>query len=323
LRLATLKLSLEPQNNSRLAALCGQHDKNLKHIENYFEVEINYRGHDFSILGNKQDANDAKHALEILFAETLDKKQINVSDVNMAIQTIVNKSGSKSNKQLAVKTPKVLIRPRTPNQAQYLSNLNQFDINFGIGPAGTGKTYLAVAYAVEALEKAIINRIIITRPVVEAGERLGYLPGDIAQKVDPYLRPIYDALFEMIGFDRVAKMLESRIIEIAPLAFMRGRTLNDAIIILDEAQNTTAEQMKMFLTRIGFGSQAIITGDITQTDLPKSQMHGLRNALNILKGEAKIGFINFEAEDIVRHPLVQRIVKAYEKYEKNHKTIKS
>jgi phosphate starvation-inducible PhoH-like protein len=318
LKATSIKISLEPQNNMRLAILCGQHDKNIKQIENYFETEINYRGHEFTISGDKKDVADTKKILETLFAETIDKKHLSANDVNMAIQDVASKSNPKSSRLITIKTPKILIRPRTPNQIEYLRNMNQFDINFGIGPAGTGKTYLAVAYAVEALEKAIINRIIITRPVVEAGERLGYLPGDIAQKVDPYLRPIYDALYEMIGFDKVAKMLETRMIEIAPLAFMRGRTLNDAMIILDEAQNTTAEQMKMFLTRLGFGSQAIITGDMTQTDLPKNQLPGLRNALAILKDEPKIGFVTFQAEDIVRHPLVQRIVKAYEKYEKDN-----
>jgi phosphate starvation-inducible protein PhoH and related proteins len=315
LKTTTIHFFLEPQNNARLAILCGQHDKNLKQIENYFATEINCRGYEFTILGAKKDVTDAKKILEFLFAETIDKKHLSANDINMAIQDVVSKSNPASARILTIKTPKILIRPRTPNQIEYLRSLNQFDINFGIGPAGTGKTYLAVAYAVEALEKALINRIIITRPVVEAGERLGYLPGDIAQKVDPYLRPIYDALYEMLGFDKVTKMLESRMIEIAPLAFMRGRTLNDAMIILDEAQNTTIEQMKMFLTRLGFGSQAIITGDITQTDLPKNQMSGLHNALTILKNEPKIGFVNFQTEDIVRHPLVQKIVKAYEKYE--------
>lgn len=321
--ITTIKFKLDPENNIRLANLCGQHDKNLRQIENYFATEINYRGYEFTISGTKNDATDTKKILEALFAETAIKDHLTTNEINLAIQDISSKSSTNSAKLLTIKTPKILIRPRTSNQIEYVRNLNQFDINFGIGPAGTGKTYLAVAYAVEALDKAIINRIIITRPVVEAGERLGYLPGDIAQKVDPYLRPIYDALYEMIGFDKVSKMLDNRVLEIAPLAFMRGRTLNDAIIILDEAQNTTMEQMKMFLTRLGFGSQAIITGDITQTDLPKHQLSGLHNALKILHDEPKIGFVNFQAADIVRHPLVQKIVKAYEKYEQTKNASKA
>lgn len=298
-----LTFTLQPEDNQKLANLCGEHDKNLRQIEDYFNVEINNRGHEFNILGNKEDAQKAKQTILLLFNET---KHLTQADINLIME-----STQQPEKITTIHTPKAAIKPRTPNQIHYLNNIEKYDLNFGIGPAGTGKTYLAVAYAVQALETDQVSRIIITRPVVEAGERLGYLPGDIAQKVDPYLRPIYDALYEMLGFSQVTKLMDSRIIEIAPLAFMRGRTLNDAIIILDEAQNTTTEQMKMFLTRIGFDSKAIITGDITQIDLPKSQMPGLKNALDILKKIPDIGFCFFDSRDIVRHPLVQKIVEAY------------
>lgn len=296
---------LQPEDNRKLANLCGEHDKNLRQIEAYFNVQINNRGHEFTILGNKEAAQKAKQAVLLLFNET---KHLTQAEINLIMQS----TQQHAEKIVTIHTPKITIKPRTKHQSTYLGNIEKYDLNFGIGPAGTGKTYLAVAYAVHALEAEQVGRIIITRPVVEAGERLGYLPGDIAQKVDPYLRPIYDALYEMLGFAQVNKLLDNRIIEIAPLAFMRGRTLNDAIIILDEAQNTTAEQMKMFLTRIGFDSKAIITGDITQIDLPKSQMPGLKNAIEILKGISGIGFCFFDSRDIVRHPLVQKIVEAYE-----------
>ena len=298
-----LTFTLQPEDNKKLANLCGEHDKNLRQIEAFFNVEINNRGHEFTILGHKEDTQKAKQAILLLFNEP---KLLTQSEINLIMQSTEPKQ-----KITTIHTPKVTIKPRTGNQTTYLTNIEKHDLNFGIGPAGTGKTYLAVAYAVHALETEQVARIIITRPVVEAGERLGFLPGDIAQKVDPYLRPIYDALYEMLGFNQVTKLMDSRIIEIAPLAFMRGRTLNDAIIILDEAQNTTIEQMKMFLTRIGFDSKAIITGDITQIDLPKSQMPGLKNALNILKNISDIGFCFFDSRDIVRHPLVQKIVEAY------------
>jgi phosphate starvation-inducible PhoH-like protein len=218
-------------------------------------------------------------------------------------------------KEVTVKTKRGLIKPRSPNQAQYIANIVQHDISFGIGPAGTGKTYLAVAAAVDALERQEIRRILLTRPAVEAGEKLGFLPGDLSQKVDPYLRPLYDALFEMLGFERVEKLMERNIIEVAPLAYMRGRTLNDAFIILDEAQNTTTEQMKMFLTRIGFNSKAVVTGDITQVDLPRSTKSGLRHALEVLQGVDGLSFNFFESKDVVRHPVVARIVQAYETFD--------
>jgi phosphate starvation-inducible PhoH-like protein len=306
-----LVFALTPANNKRLAALCGEQNKNLKHLEIYFNVEINNRGHEFFIYGSDTEAKNARKVINILYEQTAEKQHLVKQDINFAIKSVVAKNVKKLTFSDIV-TPKLVIKPRTPNQLTYIENMNKHDVNFGVGPAGTGKTYLAVAYAVNALENARINRIIIARPIVEAGEKLGYLPGDIAQKVDPYLRPIYDALYEMLGFNNVSKLIEENIIEIAPLAFMRGRTLNDAVIILDEAQNTTIEQMKMFLTRLGFGSKAIITGDVTQTDLPKHQFSGLVHALKVLHAEPQIGFCNFDAIDIVRHPLVQRIVRAYE-----------
>ncbi|MCE9927534.1 PhoH family protein, partial [Aeromonas media] len=226
-------------------------------------------------------------------------------------------------KEVTVKTKRGLIKPRSPNQAQYISNIVRHDISFGIGPAGTGKTYLAVAAAVDALERQEIRRILLTRPAVEAGEKLGFLPGDLSQKVDPYLRPLYDALFEMLGFERVEKLMERNIIEVAPLAYMRGRTLNDAFIILDEAQNTTTEQMKMFLTRIGFNSKAVVTGDITQVDLPRSTKSGLRHALEVLQGVDGLSFNFFESKDVVRHPVVARIVQAYEAFDARQASEKS
>lgn len=302
-----MKFTLTPQNNIQLAILCGEHDRNLKQIAKYFNVEIQNRGHDFRISGSKPSIQQAKATITKLFTV---KKHLTNQEINLTMLSTATKTPTKVT---TIKTPKLTIKPRTPNQTHYLERIEKYDINFGIGPAGTGKTFLAVACAVAALETENIHRIIITRPAVEAGERLGFLPGDIAQKVDPYLRPIYDALYDMLGFEQTAKLIENNIIEIAPLAFMRGRTLNDAVIILDEAQNTTIEQMKMFLTRLGFGSKAIITGDITQIDLPKSIQPGLKHAVNVLKGIKDIGITYFEASDIVRHPLVQKIVTAYEK----------
>ncbi len=308
-----ITFTLQPANNKKLANLFGSQDANLQLIATRFKVEINNRGHDFTILGPKSATQKAQNTITQLFAATNSKKHLTKTELNLTMQT--NEHTPKPQKQNhKIYTPKVTITPRSPHQTTYLNSITKYDLNFGIGPAGTGKTYLAVAYAVHALETELVSRIIITRPVVEAGEHLGYLPGDIAQKVDPYLRPIYDALYDMLGFSQVTKLIDNRIIEIAPLAFMRGRTLSDAIIILDEAQNTTTEQMKMFLTRIGFGSKAIVTGDITQIDLPKSQMPGLKHALEVLHGNKKIGFCFFDASDIVRHPLVQEIVTAYETY---------
>ena len=310
----TITFTLQPTNNKRLINLCGEHDHNLQQIENYFNVTINNRGHEFSIQGDKTTIQKAKKTITMLFTETKITEHLTPGEINLVMHAAeTNKSNKQAKQDITIKTPKFTIKPYSASQTTYLNNMFNLDINFGIGPAGTGKTYLAVAYAVSALENEQITRVIITRPIVEAGEKLGFLPGDVAQKIDPYLRPIYDALYTMLGFTKVAKLIENNVIEIAPLAFMRGRTLNDAIIILDEAQNTTIEQMKMFLTRIGFGSKAIITGDITQSDLPKNQVSGLNHAVDVLNKIKDVGFCFFTAMDIVRHPLVQKIVQAYEK----------
>jgi len=312
---------LEPADNQRLANLCGQFDEHLRQMEQRLGVEINNRGNMFSVTGEKPElVRLAEAVVGDLYAAT-EHEAITPEKVHLLLQ---HKAGDMLVEQqpaalkgidtAVVKTPRVLVKGRGANQLRYLHNIRGHDANFGIGPAGTGKTYLAVACAVEALECEDVQRIILTRPAVEAGERLGFLPGDLAQKIDPYLRPLYDALYEMLGFDRVAKLMERQVIEIAPLAYMRGRTLNDAFIILDEAQNTTREQMKMFLTRIGFNSRAIITGDVTQIDLPRGKASGLRHAIDVLEGVDGISFTFYEAKDVVRHPLVQKIVTAYESH---------
>jgi phosphate starvation-inducible PhoH-like protein len=286
------------EDNARLAAVCGPLDENIHQIENRLGLEIRRRSARFSLRG----ANAAKGAAVLRAPE----------DVHLAIQE-AGMSGEPAPDEHAVETLRGRIRGRGANQQQYLDAIRRHDLTFGIGPAGTGKTYLAVACAVEALQRESVRRLVLVRPAVEAGERLGFLPGDMTQKIDPYLRPMYDALYEMIGFDRVARLIERNVIELAPLAFMRGRTLNEAFIILDEAQNTTVEQIKMFLTRIGFGSRAVVTGDITQTDLPAHRQSGLRHALEVLDGVSGIAVTRFTARDVVRHPLVQRIVEAYER----------
>lgn len=322
-KLVTLDIELTPPDNQRLASLCGPFDDNLKKLEQRLGVEINYRGHLFSIIGKPHLAKAALTILKRLYVETATVrglvKDIDPELIHLAIKESGALEQSQSpydvSKDVVIKTKKGLIKPRTPNQAQYLINMVRHDITFGIGPAGTGKTYLAVAAAVDALERQEIRRILLTRPAVEAGEKLGFLPGDLSQKVDPYLRPLYDALFEMLGFEKVEKLIERNVIEVAPLAYMRGRTLNDAFIILDESQNTTVEQMKMFLTRIGFNSKAVITGDITQIDLPKGVRSGLRHAIEVLGDVDGISFNFFQAEDVVRHPVVAKIVIAYDKWE--------
>ncbi len=309
------QLRLEPDDNQRLALLCGQFDENLKLIERRTGVRIGYRGNAFKIQGdNDERLQSVAELLKHLYRETEAGQAITPDTVHLFLQEIgaeLLNVDSDSLEAQVITTPRLKIRPRGDNQMKYVRSIKQHDINFGIGPAGTGKTYLAVACAVEALNNEEIKRILLVRPAVEAGEKLGFLPGDLAQKVDPYLRPLYDALYEMLGFDQVAKLIEKNIIEVAPLAFMRGRTLNNAFIILDESQNTTPEQMKMFLTRIGFGSTAVITGDITQTDLPKGAKSGLSQAQTVLKNVKGIGSTHFSAKDVVRHPLVQRIVEAY------------
>jgi len=310
-------LLLEPADNLRLANLCGQLDEHLRQIERRLGVAINTRGNHFRIIGDPPAVGTAVTVLETLFQAT-DQEPLVPAQVHLALQearanALDNVQGD--GEELVIRTRRGLVRGRGPNQQRYLYHMVRYDLNFGVGPAGTGKTYLAVAAAVEALERERVRRLVLVRPAVEAGERLGFLPGDLAQKVDPYLRPLYDALYEMLGFERVAKLIERNVIEIAPLAFMRGRTLNDSFIILDEAQNTTAEQMKMFLTRIGFGSTAVVTGDVTQVDLPRHAESGLRQVLEVLKDVEGISITLFTAQDVVRHPLVQRIVSAYARYE--------
>lgn len=305
---ATLHFTLAPENSQRLLNLCGQYNINLKTIEKQLEIEINNRGYDFTIKGSKDAAQLARQIIEQLYQETSDKKFLDAKDVHLALHKTHGKTTLKHKTIGSIKA-------RSKNQQLYINNINTHDINFAIGPAGTGKTYLAVACAVDALKKDEVHRIVLVRPAVEAGERLGFLPGDLAQKVDPYLRPLYDALYEMLGFEQVNQFLSKNTIEIAPLAYMRGRTLNDAFIILDESQNTTPKQMKMFLTRIGFNSKAVITGDITQIDLEQNKTSGLLHIIKILKNISGISFTSFESIDIVRHPLVQKIVEAYAKHQ--------
>ncbi len=318
-------LTLEPVDNNRQANLCGPMDDNLKTIERRLGVEISYRGNQFKVLGQEINCQAVTNLLKDLYIETETikgkSKTITNEMVHLAIVSakVLEQEPEKSNvnfdKVVTIKTKRGVVKPRNPNQQSYVHNIVTNDISFGVGVAGTGKTYLAVACAVEALERQEVRRILLTRPAVEAGEKLGFLPGDLSQKVDPYLRPLYDALFEMLGFEKVEKLIERNVIEIAPLAYMRGRTLNDAFIILDESQNTTVEQMKMFLTRIGFNSRAVITGDVTQIDLPRGAKSGLRHAIEVLSDVDEISFNFFQADDVVRHPVVARIVTAYEKWE--------
>jgi len=322
----TLNCYLEPATQARLANLCGPFDDNLKHIERRMGVEISYRGNCFNVVAKPHLAKIVIDMLRELYIETQPVKgkvkdiepemvHLAIEQSNILAQDLVKTLGGERGKEVYIKTRKGLIKPRNLNQQNYVANIISHDICFGIGPAGTGKTYLAVACAVDALERQEVRRILLTRPAVEAGEKLGFLPGDLSQKVDPYLRPLYDALFEMLGFEKVEKLIEKSVIEIAPLAYMRGRTLNDAFIILDEAQNTTVEQMKMFLTRIGFNSKAVITGDITQVDLPRHVRNGLRHSIEVLNDLDSISFNFFQAGDIVRHPVVAQVVKAYERYD--------
>jgi phosphate starvation-inducible PhoH-like protein len=314
------EILLEPADNERLANLCGQFDEHLRQIEKRLGVEINNRAGRFVVVGTEPAVTAGVEVLERLWKRAAEE-QLSPSRVNLHLQDAGVDSlvevGREADEaaDVLIRTPRITIRGRGPNQRRYLKSIQEHDVNFGIGPAGTGKTYLAVASAVEALKSEQVQRLVLTRPAVEAGERLGFLPGDMAQKVDPYLRPLYDALFEMIGFEQVPRLIERNVIEVAPLAFMRGRSLNDAFVILDEAQNTTLEQMKMFLTRIGFGSTAVINGDVTQVDLPKGQRSGLRHAVEVLAGIQGVSFTFFNARDVVRHPMVQRIIQAYEAHE--------
>lgn len=319
-------LVLEPADNERLANLCGQFDEHLRQIEQRLDVQIANRGNQFRVVGSAQAALRSEAVLRALYRDTVEG-ELDPQRVHMALQeatmtepvaradSVESVETGDADEEVLIRTPKKLIRPRGDNQRGYVRQMQAFDLTFGIGPAGTGKTYLAVAAAIEALESDEVRRIVLVRPAVEAGERLGFLPGDMSQKVDPYLRPMYDALYEMLGYDAVARMTERNVIEIAPLAFMRGRSLNESFIILDEAQNTSRSQMKMFLTRIGFGSRAVVTGDITQVDLPKGQPSGLNQALAILADVDAVAFTRFQPRDVVRHELVKRIVRAYESNE--------
>ena len=316
-KLDNQEFSFEPLSNLRLSILCGQFDENLRLIERRLGVEINNRSNSFQLIGEKSSINSAQELLEQLYKDTANETLFKSDHVHILLQHLSADLGSDSkikDSHVVIKTKRGLIKPRGVHQQQYVQSILKNDISFGIGPAGTGKTYLAVACAVDALERQEVRRIILTRPAVEAGERLGFLPGDLSQKVDPYLRPLYDALYEMLGFEKVAKFIDRNIIEVAPLAYMRGRTLNDAFIILDESQNTSPEQMKMFLTRVGFNSRTVITGDITQTDLPRGQKSGLRNAIDVLQSVKGIGFNFFQSSDVVRHEVVQKVVEAYERH---------
>ncbi len=339
--IATQPLTLEPSDSRRLANLCGLLGQHLRQIEERLEIEIRNRGSDFELIGPQAKIRAGAELLRNLYLTT-EQNELTPDEVHLALQTsgieqlmeqldnaeaqslggetpttVSDTRGDESSITL-IRTKKCTIKPRGLNQQRYVRAVQKHDINFGIGPAGTGKTYLAVACAVEALLKNEIERILLVRPAVEAGEKLGFLPGDLAQKVDPYLRPLYDALFEMLGFDTVGKLMERGVIEVAPLAFMRGRTLNNSFVILDESQNTTREQMKMFLTRIGFGTTAVITGDPTQIDLPRGMASGLRHAIEVLDNVNGISFTHFTSKDVVRHPIVQRIVEAYEAFEQQH-----
>ncbi len=326
--------NLSPVDNHRQANLCGPMDDNLKTIERRLGVEISYRGHEFTVVGQSKNCQAVIQLLKALYIEseiikgqsktiTPDMVHLAILEANCLEQEVTTKItqnkntvlGDKYDDMVTIKTKRGVVKPRNGNQQTYVQNIITSDISFGVGVAGTGKTYLAVACAVDALERQEVRRILLTRPAVEAGEKLGFLPGDLSQKIDPYLRPLYDALFEMLGFEKVEKLIERNVIEVAPLAYMRGRTLNDAFVILDESQNTTVEQMKMFLTRIGFNSRAVITGDITQVDLPRHQMSGLRHAIEVLQDINGISFNFFQSKDVVRHPVVARIVDAYESHE--------
>lgn len=307
-----LELVLEPLDNTRLANLCGVLDENLRQLETAYDVEIARRGERFRVSGEPGQSQRAAAALRHFYAVATE--HLSIDAIQLGLIELSNRIAAEPATPVLM-TRKTNLHGRTPRQTQYLRQILEHDITFGIGPAGTGKTYLAVACAVDALERETVARIVLTRPAVEAGERLGFLPGDLAQKVDPYLRPLYDALYDLMGFERVARAFERQVIEIAPLAYMRGRTLNNAFIILDEAQNTTPEQMKMFLTRMGIGSRAVVTGDLTQIDLPRGHKSGLAEARKILAEVRGIAITDFLAEDVVRHPLVARIVSAYERFE--------
>jgi phosphate starvation-inducible PhoH-like protein len=307
-RESSVELVLLPDDQARLANLCGQFDEHLRQVESRLGVSIRSRGNRFELRGSETNARQGGEVLERLYDLT-DQEDLNPEKVHLTISAVTNQIDA--SRSVIIHARRRDIFARGKNQMNYARAMRESDLTFGVGPAGTGKTYLAVAAAVEALNAESVRRLVLVRPAVEAGERLGFLPGDMSQKIDPYLRPMYDALYEMLGFDRVGRLIDRHVIEVAPLAFMRGRTLNESFVILDEAQNTTPEQMKMFLTRIGFGSRAVVTGDLTQTDLPAGRESGLKQAVRILEGVEGISFVHFEARDVVRHPLVQKIVSAY------------
>jgi phosphate starvation-inducible PhoH-like protein len=313
-----MEITLQPEDNARLANLCGALDENIKQIETALEVNINRRGSTFNISGKQDNTRLAAQLIENFYIRA--KKPIELEDIQLGLVEVdkLKPEDVTSTAMPVLMTRRGDLHGRTPRQVNYLQQIQEHDITFGIGPAGTGKTYLAVASAVDAMTRDRVKRIVLVRPAVEAGERLGFLPGDLNQKVDPYLRPLYDALYDLAGYETVNKMFERGAIEVAPLAYMRGRTLNQSFIILDEAQNTTPEQMKMFLTRIGFGTKAVITGDVTQIDLQRHQKSGLVEAQKVLKDIKGIAMTHFLSGDVVRHPLVQKIVNAYETYEQNH-----
>jgi len=312
------QVKLEPNDSHQLANLCGPFDAHLRQIEKRLGITINNRGNNFHLIGEEAIVRSAGELLRQLYRDVNNGIHLTAEMIHLYLQD----SGvdallaeEADGNDFIITTRKKTIKPRGQSQIAYVQAVRAHDINFGVGPAGTGKTYLAVACAVEALDQELVRRILLVRPAVEAGEKLGFLPGDLSQKIDPYLRPLYDALYEMIGFERVEKLIEKNIIEVAPLAYMRGRTLNESFIILDESQNTTTEQMKMFLTRVGFGSTVVVTGDITQVDLPHRTASGLRHVLDVLAGVKGLSFTHFSSRDVVRHPLVQRIVEAYEKFD--------
>ena len=316
--LTSASLELNPNDADVLIRFVGKLNENLRIVEKTFKVKIFQNGNKISISGDEENTKRASNAIKDLYASTSNGSELSKEQIQMVINKNIDlnpEAISEDLKDQIIKTPKKIIKPRGNNQNHYISNMVKYEVNFGVGPAGTGKTYLAVAKAVEMLVNEDVKKIILIRPAVEAGEKLGFLPGDLSQKVDPYLRPLYDALYEMLGFEQVVRLLEKEILEVAPLAYLRGRTLNNAFIIMDESQNTSVDQMKMFLTRMGFGSYAVINGDMTQIDLPKNIESGLSHVLKVLDGLDDIGFTTFNSKDVVRHPLVRKIVDAYHKFD--------
>ena len=316
--LTSASLELNPNDADVLIRFVGKLNENLRIVEKTFKVKIFQNGNRISISGDEENTKRASNAIKDLYASTSNGSELSKEQIQMVINKNLDLNLDAISEDLTdqlIKTPKKVIKPRGNNQNHYISNMVKYEVNFGVGPAGTGKTYLAVAKAVEMLVNEDVKKIILIRPAVEAGEKLGFLPGDLSQKVDPYLRPLYDALYEMLGFEQVVRLLEKEILEVAPLAYLRGRTLNNAFIIMDESQNTSVDQMKMFLTRMGFGSYAVINGDMTQIDLPKNIESGLSHVLKVLDGLDDIGFTTFNSQDVVRHPLVRKIVDAYHKFD--------